>query len=197
MNKEVIKTYFKEFTHWLNGGELLQATYFGDKPVTLWITPDIIDWKLDVKYIINDEYVEFRKALAEGKTVQCFRMMGGEWIDLGECNDVHQNFEGLLKNYRIKPDEPEFKVGEYVIDTEDSNAIKRMNETMLAHSTKHYKRWTLEEADDDEWVLAWDEDCNAYYPAPTLMTKRDRGDADFDCTIPYIGQTPKQLGLEK
>ena len=79
------------------------------------------DWlALDTKYIINDEYVEFRKALAEGNTIQVSD--GGingiaKWVDI---NNVFLNFEELIKNkkpvneFRIKPEEPQFKVGDFI-----------------------------------------------------------------------------------
>lgn len=80
MNKELIKKYKMAFEHWLNGGELLYS-YIDDK--LLWKNIDEIDKNVYPIYrrnpfqiseyhiiIINDEYVEFRKALAEGKTVE-------------------------------------------------------------------------------------------------------------------------------
>ena len=80
MNKELIKKYKAEFNYWLNGGELLYS-YIDDK--LLWKSMDEIDKNTYPVYIrnpfqlsehhiiiINDEYVEFRKALAEGKIVE-------------------------------------------------------------------------------------------------------------------------------
>lgn len=68
MNKELIKKYKPEFEHWLNGGKLLIKLSTGWEPVPLDYA-----WHLTSKLIIiDDEYVELRKALAEGKTIQVY-----------------------------------------------------------------------------------------------------------------------------
>lgn len=71
MNKELIKKYKAEFEHTLN-----------DKEITFKFLDDNLGWrnptilfpinydKLNILIVKNDEYVEFRKALAEGKTVE-------------------------------------------------------------------------------------------------------------------------------
>jgi len=58
------------------------------------------------------------------------------------------------------------------------------------------KPWTLEEADDNEWVLAWDNlSLGSNISSPTIMTCTDAREG-YDNVVPYIGQTPEQLGLE-
>jgi len=101
--------------------------------------PDKMVWKKDHKtnnwylceqpafdykdiYVQNDEYSEYRRALADGKTIQFYYeihnvepKIEGEWRDwssYGQC------FENTIK-YRIKPKEPEFKVGDWVTDKQD------------------------------------------------------------------------------
>lgn len=111
MNKQLIITYFEEFKHWLNGGKLLSKH------------PDEFNWYLvttvlwncpKMQYIINDEYVEFRKALAEGKIVQEQDYYSKQWVDM-KTPDFHgasdTQYEGV---YRIKPEEPKFKIGDWV-----------------------------------------------------------------------------------
>lgn len=125
MNKELIKKYKKEFEHWLNGGELLYS-YIDDK--LLWKNIDEIDKNIYPIYrrnpfqiseyhiiIINDEYVEFRKALVEGKVVQEQDYYTKEWIDMKNDNfhgASDTQYEGV---YRIKPEEPKFKIGDFVV----------------------------------------------------------------------------------
>ena len=114
MNKELIKKYEAEFKHWLNEGEILY--YFknqwdelkADSTIAFnWGYPELID-----SIVINDEYVEFRKALAEGKTVQAVIDMEGNYRDITDVvidvKDYH------VEELRIKPDEPQFKVGDWV-----------------------------------------------------------------------------------
>src|SRR5574344_1311132 len=105
MNKELIKTYFKEFEHWLNDGKLLHKDEFGN-----WEnTRDIWDLRTErIKaVVINDEYVEFRKALAEGKIVEYLNYKK-EWKSLKDDLRLESFF---LKELRIKPERHKFKKG--------------------------------------------------------------------------------------
>ena len=75
----------------------------------------------DVKYyIINDEFVEIRKALAEGKTVQY--NFGNHGINKKDFPNKWKDLDILIgiladkaspKNYRIKPEEPKVKIGDW------------------------------------------------------------------------------------
>lgn len=86
MNKQLIITYFEEFEHWLNGGNV-QVYYKKDSEPRWWTDEESIDYDSidnfsniiknslgldDVLIVIDDEYVEFRKALAEGNTIQYY-----------------------------------------------------------------------------------------------------------------------------
>ena len=74
MNKELIKKYKKEFDHWLYEGSLLMS----DKNIKTWITLTNNTWNITEQYIdillivIDDEYVDLRKALIDGKTIQFY-----------------------------------------------------------------------------------------------------------------------------
>ena len=77
------------------------------------------DFNKDVKYIVlRDSYFPYRTALAEGKTIQCNARKGqndatystyGEswWVDTTE-------FKYASCFYRIKPEEPKFKIGDWI-----------------------------------------------------------------------------------
>ena len=123
MNKQLINKYKPEFDYWLNGGELLLGYKSKVEP---------IEWKILVEddwdycttkhiIIINDEYSIYRKALAEGKTIQLngTAVNGETWND---CNKENLFIYGITA-YRIKPDEPKFKVGDFV--THESLKITR------------------------------------------------------------------------
>ena len=124
MNTELIKKYKKEFDYWVNGGKILM--HYGNKwiPVTLdakweFFISDLEEMR-SFGYVIADEYVEFRKALAEGKTVQYnFGSFGQHKQDFPNVwKDLNLSI-GILsdrahpENYRIKP-EPIFKTGDWV-----------------------------------------------------------------------------------
>ena len=107
MNKELIKKYKAEFAHWLNGGKL-QAKFVNDP----WEeAPEGIFSFTTINFIlvIEDEYVELRKALAEGKTIQMYCKYDGVppiWDDMTEVIKSI-GFVMTKDNYRIKPEEPE------------------------------------------------------------------------------------------
>ena len=116
MDKKFILEHRKEFDHWLNDGKLLKRTYdYEDRKYSDWysshnVYSDYELWQNSIykpQIIIDDEYVELRKALIEGKTIQhnnsYLYSMKENWIDLQECS-----FPSPLETYRIKDDEPKF-----------------------------------------------------------------------------------------
>ena len=126
MNLELIRKYEKEFLHMLHGGKL---KYFTGKEWLSYSSPEIWTGNNDLKIVIDDMYLPYRTALAEGKTVQY--KMGiiansnePKWFDLTpkefnsyKVKDFWDKDLGNIKgvgNYRIKPDEPKFKIGDYV-----------------------------------------------------------------------------------
>ena len=122
MNLELIRKYLPEFNSYVKGQPLLigfkrSAGAYEWKPL-VWE-----DWEnglIGDFIIINDEYVEFRKALAEGKTVQYnFGSFGlhkhyfpNVWKDLNLSIGILSD-RAHPENYRIKP-EPIFKTGDWV-----------------------------------------------------------------------------------
>lgn len=137
MDKELILKYKTEFDHWLNGGNV-QVCYIKDNEPK-WLTDEecieyegydnfshIIQNLLgtdDVLIVIDDPYTEFRKALAEGGTVQYnFGNYGinrkdfpNIWKDLDPSIEILAD-RACPENYRIKPEEPKFKVGDWITD---------------------------------------------------------------------------------
>ena len=117
MNKQLINKYKPEFDYWLNGGKLL--CYTEVEGPYYEVTDEKWDFICDIGFIINDEFVEFRKALAKGKTIQLneaekFADSNRGWVDLS-CKSLSKSINLFPVNYyRIKPDEPKFKVGDFV-----------------------------------------------------------------------------------
>lgn len=108
MNKQLITTYFEEFKHWLNGGKLL----IRNNDENIWINMTEVHWDMNhetVSIIINDEFSELRKALCDGKTVQAYYKFNDTWNDI-----IKPEFKDNVSNYRIKPEEPQFKVCDFV-----------------------------------------------------------------------------------
>ena len=171
MNKELIKTYKTEFDHWLNGGKVLSKytllpEWSDCQDENIWRIPS--KNITQVLIVINDEYVEFRKAMAEGKIIEYLNYKD-EWENLVEnCRKL----EGVpVKDLRIKPEEPKFKVGDWVrvkTDTFEydgtariSKGVKRLSKSdMWLFNENHYKcnpdnyieHW---QPKPDEWCWFW------------------------------------------
>ena len=142
MNKELIKNYKTEFDHFINGGSILARTITLDEDgfmYTIWYEVDGMElecWKADylfnltdtqVNYykpqvIINDEYVEFRKAGAEGKQLQVSYPNSPQptmWYD----TSYHKISWSNTQSIRIKP-EPTIKVGNWLFDNRSNTYDK-------------------------------------------------------------------------
>lgn len=136
MNIELIKKYKAEFDHFLNEGKLLTKEMNSNnwEEVTnnnSWSNPNRI-------YIINDKYVELRKALCEGKTIQIWGVLEQHISDSSE--DIYawkdfksftpsSQFSGPSHHYRIKPEEPQLKEGNFVryINSNNNKALRINN----------------------------------------------------------------------
>jgi hypothetical protein len=120
MNKQLIKDNFEAFTHWIDGGKVLTLN---NRKHNEWELVDHEDfWRNPSNkpiFIVNDRYVKFRKALAEGKTVQFFNTKDRLYDSSKTLNRWHNTYtihtHGKPEDYRIKPDEPQFKVGDWVV----------------------------------------------------------------------------------
>lgn len=173
MNKELINKYKPEFDHWLNEGKLLYKhinsnAWWDNEP---WgYSPDYV-----TAIIINDEYAEFRKALAEGKTIQLneaekFDDSNRGWVDLS-CKSLGKSTNLFPVNYyRIKPDEPKFKVGDFVryIYANSTKALEINNingnryyftNSEMACLEYELELWTPVKG---EWCWFYDEASNKY-----------------------------------
>lgn len=143
MNLETLKKYWNELEHYKNGGSLLARIWItddndGDESYTIWYKVGCECWDINkvynytldyhkVQIIINDEYSIYRKALVEGKTVQANINYWSfpeteefNWQDIASP-DSFNKFN--LINLRIKPNEPKFKVGDFVRYVHSTQAI--------------------------------------------------------------------------
>ena len=133
MNLELIKKYEKEFLHMLHGGKL---KYFTGKEWLSYSSAEIWTGNNDLKIVIDDVYCTYRTALAEGKQLQvnlahqyadtfgCLDNNGCYWQDYTTGNFILQPH-----CYQIKPEEPEFKIGDYVryIHTNSPKPLRIVN----------------------------------------------------------------------
>ena len=115
MNLALIKKYLPEFNSYVKGQPLTLGykTHWGTYE---WTDLVWVDWDSSINehiIIINDEYLPYKKALAEGKIVQYKGLSTQTWCtiqpELGHTFGVMH-----VSNYRIKPEEPELKVGDWI-----------------------------------------------------------------------------------
>jgi len=165
----------------------------------IWGEVRVPSWYTDSIYVQNDEYAKFRMAEADGKIIEYHIHSGDgkEWVDVTNSSDLWCS--GL--EYRIKPSEPRFKAGDYVVRLNNNSWIIRLEaEHLPAYNNEdgyqplgnEVRLWTLEDAADDEWIgLPWFE-CETF----TVLQKSNIGETtQVQNAIPYIGQTIEELGL--
>ncbi len=221
MNKQLINKYKHEFDHWLNGGKLLCYTEV-DGPYYA-VTDEKWDFVCDIGFIINDEYSEFRKALAEGKIIQIYDVIEQHisnpsldkfgWKDFKSFT-ASSPFSKTPDFYRIKPDEPKFKVGDFV--THESLKITRQI-TKVNDDFIYFKEgsWALPHVEGfsnklilwtpvkGEWCWFWDK-CTPH--RPTLRQYdifpegygeenmfHDSEQNPFDFCEPFLNSLPSYL----
>ena len=190
MNKELIKKYKAEFDHWLNGGEVLFYTWkwynSKDNPSSTFnhSDPSVIKY-----YVINDAFVEFRKALAEGKTLQYnFGNFGTNkkdfpysWKDLDLSIGILAD-RACPENYRIKPEEPKFKVGDCVRDLRDNRVfqINSVNFNLkLSIKNTVYVHWQPKKG---EWC--WFSNKNGIPTIGQFLSIETDGNRKYSATFP-------------
>ena len=194
MNKELILKYKTEFDYWVNGGKILM--HYGKwVPVALDAKWEFFITDLEEMgsfgYIIDDKYVEFRKALAEGKTVQFnFGNYGTNKEDFPDFWKDLDSSIGILsdrahpQNYRIKL---EFKVGDCVTE---HGVLRQIPEPINVESLNNHlalyerrcKRWKPRVG---ELVIMESED---YSTGFTVTTWEEN--SKF-IPVPFTGELPK------
>ena len=219
MNKELIKTYFEEFKHWLNGGNV--QVYYKKDDEPKWLTDEecieyeghdnfnhILQNSLepeDVLIIIDDEYIEFREAIAKGKAVE-YLDFKNEWRDLREnCRKL----EGVcLSRLRVKPERHKFKTGDWVIH---NGVVKRVtkvvdgyidsldNEVAVIMKEESLELWEPE----DEKYFWYKNDLVRFHETQAnlgLLLESARGCSYYpaeknfeDYCEPYLGKLPSNL----
>ena len=202
MNFELIRKYEKEFLHMLHGGLLMFKP--NDKQVWFDSKESTIDWTVEGLYVIDDMYSTYRKALAEGKTIQFFntkeRLYDSSkplytWQDIDK---IHT--KGRQSDYRIKPEEPKFKVGDWVYDKTDRELIHLYCKGAAEGASISTNEIELWKPQPDEWCWfsshnlhpklgQFDEfKGNCYY-----SRHLSAGGYGFTICEPFIGTLPTKL----
>jgi len=106
---------------------------------------------LDSIYVQNDEYAGLRKAQADDKQL-LYKNSNVEIPSLELCNKEFMEFKECLESYRIKPEEPKFKVGDWITDGYE---IFEHKENCRAIPEVQAK-WELWKPQEGEWVMIAD-----------------------------------------
>lgn len=161
MNKELINKYKAEFEHYLNDGTCLYKLQTDKWYQNVQLIFTDYDYKnLVTAVVIDDEYVEFRQALCENKTVQYYVDGFTGWQDVTTvgCHCIIG-----AKNYRIKPEESQFKIGDYVryIHSTSDKALQINNingdryyfkQTEISYLAHELELW---QPKPNEWCWFW------------------------------------------
>ena len=188
MNKELIKKYKEEFDWWLDGGSIV---IYRKDTNEFWDATTMLSWdpKLpidDIVYIINDEYIEFRKALAKGKTLQHISASTGEWVDFNTGFEYTPSsaFRANIEHYRIKPDEPQFSIGDWIRHP-DGYIFAYDPATHYHPFSNDFKLWGPLVG---EWCVFWDDDNRTY-----IISKFERIVGGANKYREYVGRSWKNI----
>ena len=124
MNKEQIEKH-GEVMHWfIDNAD--KGVWRRDTPTNGWHIDTTPDWYDNFIYVQNDKYVEFRKALVDDKIVEYVytENLIDKWF-IADSNDFDSVYS-QDRIYRIKPDKPKFKVGDWVVGLSRSSYIVRI-----------------------------------------------------------------------
>jgi len=198
MDKELIRDNKECFDHWLAGGKLLcKLTTRTTAKYEQWLDPEDRDNELAIFndvgygaiYIINDEYSDYRKALAEGaELLQCYQGRGST----GEREPFNGTFNSNF-TYTIKPDEPKLKVGDWVVGYDSS--IYQYNGTVTSESMIK----ELWKPQPGEYCKFYDVDDVIFTVAPygfcdySSEIQLEYFSSNFDYCEPYLEPLPTHL----
>ena len=201
MNKKLIKDNKEAFDHWLNGGKLLAKhdnkgwiNYYGE---------DIWTHSAETLIVIDDEYSMFRKALIEGKNIEVLQQNTERWVNI---NTIIKSIKPEL--YRIKPEEPKFKVGDWVIHNGKYKRVTKAvdgyidsldNEVAVIMKEESLELWEPE----DEKYFWYKNDLVRFHETQAnlgLLLESARGCSYYpaeknfeDYCEPFIGKLPSNL----
>lgn len=126
-----------------------------------WTITKIPFFDVDIIYIQNDEYAEFRKALVDGKTLEYTEDNGKTWFN--HCDTLDTWY--YPKHIRIKldkHDEQEFKEGDWVYITleQGTTSLRQFKECMNEWTNVY--RITKWKPKDEELCVFWDNNDKTY-----------------------------------
>lgn len=128
--------------------QLILDVTFG-KATHEWYLTYTPNWGTGFIFIQNDKYATFRTAQADGKVIQ----ISSPVDSLSWCDDFRNTFTYPLDYYRIKPDEPKFKAGDWVTHNDVPFLLNDVLVDYYGANLAVLKLWTPTK---DELCVFWD-----------------------------------------
>ena len=210
MNLKLKKKYEKEFLHMLHGGKVLMGKKDLVTNTIKWypsVLNPFVETSESILIVIDDVYCTYRKALAEGKIVEAnynkwvfpkiptkrWDIMAGEDFDRYGIDDL-----------RIKPEEPEFKVGDFVryIHTNSPKPLRIININCERYYFENaefilrvdeIEKW---EPKEGEICLFWDGDYNGAIISKFSHMEQEKYGTDlytWNNCMPFTGILPPHM----
>ena len=203
MSKEIILKYLTEFNAWVKGQEVYVMFNNGGHR----LVDSLEDFNKDVKYIVlRDSYFPYRTALAEGKTIEYYTIANYK------CTITRMDeLEVLIKAnhsgkyiFRIKPEEPEFKVGDWITVngptgtfTECISGIADDTYTLSGTNICYKSQASKWEPKEGEVCIFWNNDSNTAVIAKLryiVSTGTYRTEHSYwDNCMPFTGALPPHI----
>ena len=210
MNKALIRKYSNEFDHWINGGAI-QVFYKKGSELKWWTDEESVysngytnfEFMIlnslgpnDVLVVIEDSYSIYRKALAEGKSIEVavdHNEKDGYIWKRAEDDEFHYF---PLDEIRIKPDVPKFKVGDWVVHNgvikQVTKAVDGLIDSLDNQVAVIMKDESLElwKPKSGEWCIMYDTDEDPNANSVTLQKWHNK------CKwkpLPFTGKLPTYI----
>ena len=202
MNLNLIRKYEKEFLHMLHGGKVLMGKKDPITNTTKWY-PSVLNPFVETSdttvVVIDDQYVEFRKALADGKTIE-----ERYYTPTDHWGKHLSGFAISPKMLRIKPEEPEFKVGDWITVngptgtfTECISGIADDTYTLSGTNICYKSQASKWEPKEDEVCIFWNNASNTAVIAKLryiVSTGTYRTEHSYwDNCMPFTGALPPHI----
>jgi len=115
-----------------------------------WIVDYDPLFNISCVYVQNDEYAELRKLVIDTPStqIQISYNCGEAWYD----KSIRKAFSMENQMLRVKPDEPKFKVGDWVIyDNQPEYELGQWSAKSI--QSEYHRLWQPQE---DDWCVFWD-----------------------------------------
>ena len=186
------KKYGKVMKWWIDNLEEGVWTRWGSEDK--WYLEHKPEWNVAKIYVEADEFAELRKAQADGKIIQ-YTGNDPAYTNCINWEDKYIiEFDRPLHRYRIKPDKPDFKVGDWVVckgPKAETWKIQTNSDLELINSFLESGDWTsidLWEPRKGEWCFFWDDGVTNYtvnkYKDSTKIAHRDLDRCSYDNVAP-------------